>query len=255
MRDNFSARAGLSRAAHAARPSRHHPGRAERPRPRFAGRWGEVIFATATQPGAWQGGLCRARADEAERAGRDPDAMSICLSVTPVCGETKSRGRGQDGAARNPAARDRRSSRCCPKDSTSISPTKGMDEPLTTRRACGHSRACSRSATACCGRAARAIRRCAISCATAVAARSPARSSAAPRRSPTGSRNISSGAACDGFVVGATHVPGPMTISCASSCRNCSAAGIYHRDYAGATLRENLGLPRPAIGDWKGGAA
>ncbi len=24
--------------------------------------------------------------------------------------------------------------------------------------------------------------------------------------------------------------------------------GLYHKDYAGATLRENLGLARPAIG-------
>ena len=27
--------------------------------------------------------------------------------------------------------------------------------------------------------------------------------------------------------------------------------GIYHKDYAGPTLRENLGLPRPAIGEWR----
>ena len=27
--------------------------------------------------------------------------------------------------------------------------------------------------------------------------------------------------------------------------------GLYHKDYAGATLRENLGLPRPTVGAWK----
>ena len=27
--------------------------------------------------------------------------------------------------------------------------------------------------------------------------------------------------------------------------------GLYHQDYAGPTLRENLGLPRPAIGSWR----
>ena len=27
--------------------------------------------------------------------------------------------------------------------------------------------------------------------------------------------------------------------------------GIYHKDYRGATLRENLGLPYPARNDWK----
>jgi hypothetical protein len=26
--------------------------------------------------------------------------------------------------------------------------------------------------------------------------------------------------------------------------------GLFHREYAGPTLRENLGLPRPARGEW-----
>jgi hypothetical protein len=27
--------------------------------------------------------------------------------------------------------------------------------------------------------------------------------------------------------------------------------GLFHKDYTGATLRENLGLPRPSVGAWK----
>ena len=27
--------------------------------------------------------------------------------------------------------------------------------------------------------------------------------------------------------------------------------GLYHKDYAGKTLRENLGLKRPSAGAWK----
>jgi len=27
--------------------------------------------------------------------------------------------------------------------------------------------------------------------------------------------------------------------------------GLYHKDYTGNTLRENLGLPRPPVGAWK----
>jgi len=26
--------------------------------------------------------------------------------------------------------------------------------------------------------------------------------------------------------------------------------GLFHQDYAGTTLRDNLGLPRPARGEW-----
>jgi hypothetical protein len=28
--------------------------------------------------------------------------------------------------------------------------------------------------------------------------------------------------------------------------------GLYHKDYAGTTLRQNLGLERPAVGAWRG---
>ena len=28
--------------------------------------------------------------------------------------------------------------------------------------------------------------------------------------------------------------------------------GIYRKEYSGATLRDHLGLKRPAIGDWRG---
>src|SRR5579863_6441769 len=55
---------------------------------RFAGRWGEVIFATATSLAHGKEGYAALRG-EAARANRDPDAMSICLSVTTICGETK----------------------------------------------------------------------------------------------------------------------------------------------------------------------
>jgi hypothetical protein len=30
--------------------------------------------------------------------------------------------------------------------------------------------------------------------------------------------------------------------------------GLYHREYTGVTLRENLGLPRAQRGDWLPGA-
>jgi hypothetical protein len=62
------------------------------------------------------------------------------------------------------------------------------------------------------------------------------RSSAAPRKSPTGWRRCSWPAAAD-FV---RHVVPEL-----------QRRGLFHKDYAGKTLRENLGLPRPAAGSWK----
>ena len=58
---------------------------------------------------------------------------------------------------------------------------------------------------------------------------------------------------CDGFVVAATHIPGAYEDFVRLVVPELQRRGIYHRDYAGTTLRENLGLPFPVRGDWKRG--
>ena len=57
--------------------------------------------------------------------------------------------------------------------------------------------------------------------------------------------------ACDGFVVAATHIPGAYEDFVRLVVPELQRRGIFHRDYAGPTLRENLGLPFPTRGDWK----
>ena len=74
---------------------------------RFAGRWGEVIFAAARNTELAKEGY-QAVKGEAARLGRDPDHMSICNILMPVSGGDQGRGRGQDGADLQAAARDRR---------------------------------------------------------------------------------------------------------------------------------------------------
>jgi FMN-dependent oxidoreductase (nitrilotriacetate monooxygenase family) len=61
--------------------------------------------------------------------------------------------------------------------------------------------------------------------------------------------------ACDGFVVAASHVPGAYEDFVRLVVPELQRRGIYHRDYAGPTLRETLGLKRPAVGAWRGVAA
>jgi alkanesulfonate monooxygenase SsuD/methylene tetrahydromethanopterin reductase-like flavin-dependent oxidoreductase (luciferase family) len=56
---------------------------------------------------------------------------------------------------------------------------------------------------------------------------------------------------CDGFVVAATHVPGGYADFVRYVVPELQRRGLYHADYSGTTLRENLGLPRPAVGSWK----
>jgi len=59
------------------------------------------------------------------------------------------------------------------------------------------------------------------------------------------------GRGCDGFVIAATYVPGSYADFVRHIVPELQRRGLFHRDYAGKTLRENLGLPRPAAGAWK----
>jgi len=57
--------------------------------------------------------------------------------------------------------------------------------------------------------------------------------------------------ACDGFVIAATHVPGAYEDFVKYVVPELQKRGIFHKDYEGATLRDNLGLNYPAPSHWK----
>jgi FMN-dependent oxidoreductase (nitrilotriacetate monooxygenase family) len=215
---------------------------------RFAGRWGEVIFATAT-------GLAHAQEtyaalkNEAARAGRDPDAMAICLAMTAVCAATKSE--AEDKMAlieRLPL----------PIDALSLLSeglnfdfaAKGMDEPLGDAELAGFSGllAIRDGVVRASGKANPTVRdflrfsnRGGVAGAIV----------GGPKEVADRLEEMFAGRACDGFVVGATHVPGAYADFVAHVVPELQRRGLFHQDYAGTTLRENLGLPRPAIGVWR----
>jgi alkanesulfonate monooxygenase SsuD/methylene tetrahydromethanopterin reductase-like flavin-dependent oxidoreductase (luciferase family) len=59
------------------------------------------------------------------------------------------------------------------------------------------------------------------------------------------------GGACDGFVLAATHMPGAYEDFVRLVVPELQRRGLFHREYAGATLRESLGLARPGRGAWR----
>jgi FMN-dependent oxidoreductase (nitrilotriacetate monooxygenase family) len=59
------------------------------------------------------------------------------------------------------------------------------------------------------------------------------------------------GTCCDGFVIAATHLPGGYEDFSRYVVPELQRRGLHHKDYKGPTLRENLGLPKAAIGDWR----
>ncbi|MFV0374730.1 NtaA/DmoA family FMN-dependent monooxygenase [Microbacterium sp.] len=53
--------------------------------------------------------------------------------------------------------------------------------------------------------------------------------------------------ACDGFNVNAPYYPGGFQIICQTLVPELQDRGYFHADYLGPTLRDNLGLDRPAV--------
>ena len=51
--------------------------------------------------------------------------------------------------------------------------------------------------------------------------------------------------ACDGFVVATTHIPGAFEDVVRLVIPELQRRGLYHREYEGLTLRENLGVGLP----------
>lgn len=57
--------------------------------------------------------------------------------------------------------------------------------------------------------------------------------------------------ACDGFVVAGTHMPGTFSDFVKFVVPELQRRGLHWKDYAGPTLRENLGLPLPKKNGWR----
>jgi FMN-dependent oxidoreductase (nitrilotriacetate monooxygenase family) len=218
---------------------------------RFAGRWGEVIFATANTVEQGREGYAALKG-EARRAGRDPEAMSVCVSVTTVVAETKV-------AAEDKMAVIER----LPLEIDALAllseglnfdfAAKGMDEPLTAAEMAGFSGLLSirDGVVRASGKANPTVR-------DFLRFNSRGRVASAlvggPGEIADRLEELFAARACDGFVVGATHVPGAYEDFVRLVVPELQRRGLYHRDYEGATLRDTLGLPRPAIGAWRGPA-
>ena len=52
-------------------------------------------------------------------------------------------------------------------------------------------------------------------------------------------------------MLSATHVPGAYEDFVHFVIPELQRRGLFRKDFAGATLRENLSLPRPDVGSWR----
>ena len=215
---------------------------------RFAGRWGEVIFTAARNLTAAKEGYAAVR-NEAAKAGRDPEAMFLCNLTTPVCGAT--RAEAEDKMAlinKLPLQIDALSllAEALNYDFAS----KDLDAPLTTEelksmqgilgirdgvlKNSGKSNPSARDFVTFSGRG--QVQDAMVG---------------GPKEIADKLEEMFVERGCDGFVIAATYVPGSYADFVQHVVPELQRRGLFQKDYRGKTLRENLGLKRPAAGAWK----
>jgi FMN-dependent oxidoreductase (nitrilotriacetate monooxygenase family) len=215
---------------------------------RFAGRWGEVIFASARNTALAKDGYDAVKG-EAARLGRDPDHVFICNLFTPVAGATKAEAEDKMATiAKLPLEIDALS--LLAEGLNFDFAEKDIDEPLTSEELAGmqgmlgiRDGVLKRSGKT--NPSARDF--------IAFSGRGQIDSAVVggPNEIADVMEEMFASRGCDGFVVAATYVPGSYAEFVRHVVPELQRRGLYHLDYAGATLRENLGLPRPATGSWK----
>ena len=217
----------------------------------FAALWAECVFV-AYHGSVRRSAITRTSRPRSTAAGRDPEKTFVCAGVYPIVAETRAEAEDKVALIDN-----------LPKEIDSLSllsevlnfdfSQQPIDKPFTQEaarqldRRAGHPRP----------HEARAWRSAAF--AAGLHQYHPPRahsttirvSLAVQRTSPTaGGMVFNSGLRRVRGRVRRTS-PAPMRIFPASSSLNCNAAAYSTTDYTGTTLRENLGLDRPSVGDWR----
>ena len=211
---------------------------------RFAARWGELLFvAHPTLEHA------KRAYDEGKRAlasiGRDPDSQKICTLFHPVSAATKME------AEDKRALYDK-----LPNETDQLSllsealnydfARKGIDEAFTDAEMASISGMQSmRDRVVAAGKKNPTVRDF-----MQITGRGQLRNPwvGGPKEIADKIEEWWSTPACDGFVVGPSWLPGSFEDFVAFVVPELQRRGIYRKDYTGPTLRDHLGLARPAIG-------
>jgi FMN-dependent oxidoreductase (nitrilotriacetate monooxygenase family) len=214
---------------------------------RFAGRWGEVIFAAGRNTEMAREGY-QAVKGEAARLGRDPDHIFVCNILMPVAGAT--RAEAEDKMATISGLPMEIDALALLAEALNFDfASKGIDEPFTTEELAGmqgmlgiRDGVLKRSGKA--NPSARDF--------IAFSGRGLVKDAVVggPKEIADRMEDMFANRGCDGFVVAATHVPGAYADFATHVIPELQRRGLYHTEYAGLTLRENLGLPRPPPGAW-----
>ena len=217
---------------------------------RFAARWGELIFAIFPNLEFAQRGYRSLKAEVA-RLGRDPNQVKITPAVYCVVGETKTMAEDKlayiEGLAH-------------PLDSVVLLSevlnfdfaSRGMDEPFSDADMASLTglQALRDRVVRMTGKA-NPTTRDFIEFSRRGTVRELPVLAGTPKDVADGLEEWFVGEGCDGFVLAATHMPGAYEDFTRLVVPELQRRGLFQREYAGTTLRENLGMPRPARGAWR----
>jgi len=217
---------------------------------RFAARWGELVFAISPDLERGQA-FYRDLKAEVEAAGRDPERLFVAPAVCCITAETQTMAE-EKAAFIDALARDEDRIVLLSEVLNFDFAQLGLDEPLDDEAVASIT-------------GLHAIRDRVI---TASGKTHPTPRDfiefsrrgtihevpvfvGTPERVADGLEEWFTGRACDGFVVMATHIPGAYEDFSRLIVPELQRRELFHRDYAGRTLRENLGLPRARRHDWQ----
>jgi FMN-dependent oxidoreductase (nitrilotriacetate monooxygenase family) len=211
---------------------------------RFAGRWGEVIFVTSPTISFGKRSYAALK-DEAAQAGRDPDGMLLCNLVTPVCAATRAEAEDKMALIQSlPLEIDQLS--LLAEALNFDFAAKGLDEPLTDEELSSFSglQTIRDRVLGLSGKQNPTVREFMQ---LSHRGRPDDAIVGGPREVADRLEEMFEERVCDGFVIAATYVPGGYADFVEFVVPELQRRGLYHEDYAGVTLRENLGLPKPSF--------
>ena len=216
----------------------------------FAARWGELVFAVYPNKAVGQKLYAGFKAQVADR-GRDPDTVPVCPAVYIIPGA--SRAEAEDKRALVDALAK-------PVDGLALLSealnfdfgSKPLDEPFTDEEMANISglRGILDRVVRDSGKANPTVGDFVAFSKRGTIGEFPV-FAGTPTDIADAMEEWFSSRACDGFVVAATHIPGGYEDIGQLVVPELQRRGIFRKDHAGTTLRDNLGLKRAEIGDWR----
>ena len=208
---------------------------------KFAVQWGEVIFAIFPNLEFGQRVYAQMH-DEALELGRDPDSFRVAPLIYPIVGQTQSEAEDKAALIEGLAK---------PIDALALLSealnydfaSKGLDEAFSDEELAAISglQAIRDRVVKLSGKANPTVADFVTYSARGTIKEAP-NFIGSPTQVADGLEEWFTGRACDGFVVAASHIPGAYAEFVELVVPELQRRGLHQADYAGATLRENLGL-------------